>query len=66
MPRMHEKSRAYDLFACQKAGCNVMTFIKQLNCPHCGTPGAVLRLGDTFSRPQPSDPRDRSYTGGEG
>jgi len=40
-----------------------MTFIKQINCPSCGTVGAILRFSDTFEKGQPPDPRGRPIAG---
>jgi hypothetical protein len=64
-PKLSDKSRAFDLYACQTTDCNVMTYIKVVNCPSCGLPGSVLRFTDTFEKGQPPDPRSRSYSGGE-
>lgn len=40
---LHEKTKHYDLMACANAECCVSTFIKQLECPVCESPGTLLR-----------------------
>jgi hypothetical protein len=59
--KLHEKSHAFNLYACTTSECNVVTFIKQIACPACGMAGAHIRY-PAGATGQPMDPRERSYS----
>lgn len=46
MTGLHEKSRAYVLYACTDHKCDVVTFIRRETCPECDGPGFLLRRAE--------------------
>jgi hypothetical protein len=40
---LSEKSKDHDLMSCNNVNCQVLTFIRSIECPVCNEPGGFIR-----------------------